>query len=84
MNPILTKNKEIINIDKLIFEPLVNITSDYHTENCLAKEINKVSDTRYEIKLDTSIKWQDGQDFFSKDVEFTINKIKENNSLYIR
>ena len=82
MNPILTKNKEIANIDKLIFEPLVNITSDYHTENCLAKEINKVSENRYEIKLNNSIKWQDGQDFFSKDVEFTINKIKENNSLY--
>lgn len=82
INPILTKNKEIINIDKLIFEPLVNITSDYHTENCLAKAINKISDTRYEVKLDTSIKWQDGKDFFSKDVEFTINKIKENNSLY--
>lgn len=82
MNPLLTKNREIANIDKLIFEPLVNITSDYHTENCLAKQINKVSDTKYEIKLDTSIKWQDGKDFFSNDVEFTINKIKENNGLY--
>ena len=30
MNPLLTQNKEIINIDKLIFEPLVNIISDYH------------------------------------------------------
>ena len=82
MNPILTKNKEIANIDKLIFEPLVNITSDYRTENCLAKQINKVSDIKYEIKLDTSVKWQDGKDFFSKDVEFTINKIKENQGLY--
>ena len=82
MNPLLTKNREIANIDKLICEPLVNITSDYHTENCLAKQINKVSDTKYEIKLDTSIKWQDGKDFFSNDVEFTINKIKENNGLY--
>ena len=26
MNPLLTNNKEIINIDKLIFEPLITIT----------------------------------------------------------
>ena len=30
MNPILTNNKEIINISKIIFEPLINITSDYN------------------------------------------------------
>lgn len=82
MNPLLTNNKEILNIDKLIFEPLVNVTSDYHTEMCLAKSVTKKSDTQYEIKLDTSVKWQDGGTLFSKDIEFTINKLKENQSIY--
>lgn len=58
MNPLLTHNKEIINIDKLIFEPLVNITNDYHVETCLAKEITKESDNVYKVIVDTSIKWQ--------------------------
>jgi len=82
MNPLLTNNKEIINIDKLIFEPLINITSDYHTETCLAKSFEKKSDTQYEVKLDTSIKWQDGGTLFSKDVEFTVNQLKQGGSIY--
>lgn len=82
MNPLLTQNKEIINIDKLIFEPLVNIISDYHAEMCLAKSVTRKTSTQYEIKLDTSIKWQDGGSLFSKDVEFTINQLKQNQSPY--
>ena len=34
MNPLLSNNKEILNIDKLIFEPLVSITPDYNAEKC--------------------------------------------------
>lgn len=82
INPILTKNKEIVNIDKLIFEPLINITSDYHIEYCLAKEITKKDDVTYEIKVDTGIKWQDGSSLISKDIEFTIEKIKQYDSIY--
>ena len=41
MNPLLTNNKEIINIDKLIFEPLVNLSQDYKAEQCLAKRLGK-------------------------------------------
>lgn len=83
MNPILTKNREIINIDRLIFEPLVNITHDYKVETCLAKTIDKKTDTSYEIKLDTSIKWQDGSNLIAKDVEYSINMIKQSNSIYL-
>lgn len=82
MNPLTTRNKEIVNLDKLIFEPLVNVTSDYKTELCLAKSIDKVSDTQYKITVDTKTKWQDGSSFFSKDIEFTINTLKSINSIY--
>lgn len=84
MNPILTKNRDIANIDKLIFEPLVNITSDYRIESCLAKSCNKTSDTSYEIKIDSSVKWQDGRSFISRDVQYTIEKIKETDSIYLQ
>lgn len=83
MNPILTKNRDIANIDKLIFEPLVNITSDYKVEGCLAKSCNKTSDTTYEIKIDSSVKWQDGRSLISRDIQYTIEKIKETNSIYL-
>ena len=46
MNPLLTNNKEIINISKIIFEPLINITSDYKVEMCLAKSCKKINDTK--------------------------------------
>ena len=82
MNPILTKNKEIDNLDRLIFEPLVNITNDYKIENCLAKSIEKKDTLTYEVKIDNSIKWQDGTSFFSKDIQFSVNKIKEYDSIY--
>lgn len=82
MNPLLTNNKEIINIDKIIFESLINITPDYNLEMCLAKSCNKISDTRYEIKLDTSVKWQDGSNLIAKDVSFTIDRLKERNTVY--
>ncbi len=82
MNPLLTNNKEIINISKIIFDPLINVTSEYKTEMCLAKSCTKTNDTTYEIKLDTSVKWQDGTNLIAKDVAFTINKLKEINSIY--
>lgn len=82
MNPLLTTNKEIINISKLIFEPLIEVTSDYHVQACLAKSFEKIDETTYQIKVDNSIKWQDGTSFMAKDIQFTIEKIKEGGSIY--
>lgn len=82
MNPLITNNREIINVSKIIFDPLINITPDYKTEMCLAKSCSQKSDTQYELKLDTSIKWQDGSSLIAKDVQFTIEKLKERNTVY--
>ena len=49
MNPILSNNKNVQDISKLIYEPLVNLTSDYKAEPCLAKEWAKQSDNSYLI-----------------------------------
>ena len=82
MNPLLTNNKEIINLSKIIFDPLLNITSDYKIEYSLAKSCTKKDDLTYEIKLDTSIKWQDGSSLIARDVSFTIDRLKERNTVY--
>ena len=82
INPLITNNKEVINIGKLIFEPLVTINEDYKAELCLAKECTQVDETTYLIKIDNSVRWHDGSAFVAKDVQFTIDRIKEGNSIY--
>lgn len=82
INPLISNNKEVLNIDKLIFEPLINITSDYKLEMCLATECSKISDTSYVIKIDNNKKWHDGSSFIAKDIQFTIDMLKEGKSVY--
>ena len=82
INPLISNNKEILNIDKLIFEPLLNITEDYKLEMCLATEYSKISDTSYVIKIDNDKKWQDGSSLIAKDIQFTIERLKEGRSVY--
>ena len=38
LNPLLTTNKNVQDISKLIFDPLVTLSSDYKAEPCLAIE----------------------------------------------
>lgn len=82
INPLISNNKEVLNFDKLIFEPLTNITKDYKVEMCLATECSKTSDTTYIIKIDSKKKWQDGSYVVAKDVQFTIDRLKEGKSVY--
>ena len=82
INPILSNNKNVQDITKLIYEPLVDLTSDYKAEPCLAKEWAKQSDNSYLIKLRENVKWSDGQRFTAEDVRFTIDRLKEVQSIY--
>ena len=82
INPIFSNNKNVQNITKLIYEPLVNLTTDYKAEPCLAKEWAKQSDNSYLIKLRENVKWSDGQKFNAEDVRFTIDRLKEISSIY--
>ena len=77
INPILSKNQNIQDMVRLIYEPLLNITSDNKIELCLAKEWSKQSPTSYVIKLKENIKWQDGSMLTAKDVQFTIDRLKD-------
>ena len=82
INPILSNNKNVQNITKLIYEPLVNLTSDYKAEPCLATEWAKESDNSYLIKLRENVRWSDGQSFTAQDVKFTIDRLKDTNTIY--
>lgn len=61
---------------------MVNLTSDYKAEACLAKEWAKQDDNSYLIKLRENVRWSDGQRFTSEDVRFTIDRLKEISSVY--
>lgn len=76
MNPILSNNKNVQDIAKIIYEPLVNLSVDYKAEPCLATEWSKIEGNGYLIKLREGVKWHDGTDFTARDVKFTIDRIK--------
>lgn len=82
INPIISKNKNVQDISKLIYEPLVNITQDYKTEAGLATEWAKIDENNYILKLRENVKWSNGEKFTSNDVKFTIDRLKEIDSLY--
>lgn len=83
INPIITSNRRVQDIDRLIYEPLVNITEDYNIEYTLAQECAKNSNNIYIIKLRQGVNGQDGSKFTSDDSKYTIDKLKENeNSVY--
>lgn len=82
MNPLLSQNKEVLNVDKLIFEPLITIDENYKIELCLASECSKTSKISYVIKVDQSKEWQDSNKICAKDVQFTIDRLKEGKSVY--
>ena len=82
INPILSKNKNIQDISKIIFDSLITISSNYKAEAGLAKEWAKQTDTVYIIKLRENVKWSDGEPFTSDDVRFTIDRLKDSDTIY--
>lgn len=78
LNPLLTKNKDLQYILKLIYDPLLDITEDFKLSNKLAKEWSKIDNKTYIIKLEEKVLWQDGKEFTAEDVKFTIDALKTN------
>ncbi len=80
-NPILTKNKDVANFSKLIFDGLFDYDENMKLKKVLVDEYN-YNDNVLFIKLKKDILWHDGSSFTSKDVEFTINMINEFGGIY--
>lgn len=82
INPILSQNKHVQEISKIIFEPLLEIDEQYKLQKCLAKDWAKTSETTYLVKIRDDIKWSDGTPLSVEDVIFTIQTIKQVSSIY--
>lgn len=82
LNPILSNNQDIQYISKLVYEPLINIGQDFKLEEGLATEWSKLDNTTYLIRLNENKYWHNGGKLIAKDVEYTINYIKQQDSIY--
>ena len=82
MNPILSQNKHIQEISRIIFEPLLELDEQYKLQKCLAKDWAKTSETTYLVKIRDDIKWSDGTQLLVEDVIFTIQTLKNVPSIY--
>ena len=82
INPITTRNKQMISINQLVYEPLLELDSEYKLSLCLAKEYAKTAATTYIVKVDNSVKWSSGTSFSAKDVKFTVDLLKSVNNIY--
>ena len=82
INPIISNNREVINLSTVIYEPLLSLSEDYKIQLRLAKEWSKVNDKIYIVKLKEGLKWEDGSRITGKDVQFTVEKLKEGKSVY--
>lgn len=82
MNPILSTNKNIQEISRLVFDSLLTIDEKYKLQSDLATEWSRTGDTSYVLKLRQGVKWQDGTEFTAKDVQFTIDRLKDTPSIY--
>lgn len=77
LNPLLKNDKYMYNFNKLIFEGLFDIDSNFQVNNVLAESYSFESGGLVlNIKLKENVKWHDGEYFTSEDVKFTIDTIK--------
>ena len=83
INPIVSKNQNVQDISKLIYEPLLNVTEDFKLENILAVEVSKAENKAYLVKIRENVKWHNNGDFTVDDVKYTIEQIKALGSEYI-
>lgn len=82
INPILSHNKHVQEISKIIFDSLIELKEDYTKEYALAEEISKTNELTYIIKLKENIKWSDGTELNAEDIKYTVILLKNTNSIY--
>lgn len=86
LNPLRTKNSHIVDLLKLVYEPLFSYNEEGEIEPCLASEYAKRDDLTWIIKLKDNILWHGGERFSSNDVKYTLDLLINNeiDSVYIK
>lgn len=82
VNPILTKNKQVSDVMKLIYEPLWDWNEKNQLEPVLVSEWYEKDDLTWILKLNTNARWHDGSFLKAEDVIFTYQTILKEDSVY--
>jgi len=77
INPIISNNRNVQELSKIIYEPLVSLNENYKLEYRLAEEIARDEENSYIVKLRKGVLWSDRSEFNAYDVVFTIDFIKQ-------
>ncbi len=76
INPILSHNRNVQELTKVIYEPLITLNENCKIEYCLAEEVAKLDNQSYLVKLRKGVLWQNKENFSADDVIFTVETIK--------
>ena len=79
INPILSNNKNVQDLSKIIFDSLLTINEEHKIQNNIVKEYSLIGEKDFLIKLTEGIKWHNGEELTASDVKFTIDIIKDPN-----
>lgn len=79
INPLLTNNRNVQEISKVIYDSLVTLDGNYKLKNCLAEEIAQTDEVTYIIKMRKGVLWEDTTNFTAYDVQYTIDLIMQSN-----
>lgn len=77
-NPLRVSSESGRLIISMVFRPLVTVGQNFDYSYCLAENITMSNDCKkVTVTLNKDTKWQDGSQFSSSDIDYTIDKILE-------
>lgn len=77
LDPHATNDSASSNVNRQIYGSLIRTDKNMDIVGDLAVEWEPISPTEWQFKLREGVKWHDGTDFTSEDVEFSIMRQKE-------
>ena len=78
LNPVISKDKDVYYIDKLIYSSLFRLDENLLAQNDLAESYAYDNDKRrITIKIKSEIKWSNGEPLTANDVKFSIDAYKK-------
>ncbi len=85
LNPILSKSTSVRECMQLVFEPLFTFDESLNPICVLAESCIMSDDGySYNLKIKEGVFWHDGIEMTAKDVQHTINLIRNNDSFYTK
>lgn len=82
LNPIISKNQEIYEISKLLYEPLFFLDDSLFPHPSIAKKLTKISDNKYNLEIKEDILFNDNTKIDIDDVIYSFELSKKQSPVY--